>query len=327
VVLWDTKTAKLVRRFGKMIPGVWELFAFSPDGRTIATPGGQGMDGRMPIQPDIVLWETATGQERLHMAMKEGSVRQLAFSPDGRLLASVGKTETIHLWDTWTGEEIGRLTGHRGWMNSLSFAPDGKILASGGADSTVLIWDVSRFLPAAKPGAEKLSRAELASHWDNLAGTDAVRANRAMTELARRPDQAEGLFKDKLAAHPQTSAERIARLIAELDSDDFKTRENASRELTNLGWLAEEAMQTALDEQPSVEAKRRIQDLLDKLDGKAGNPEQRRLLRAIEVLERVGTPEARRWLDKLAKEAISPSAAREAKASLERLSKAGRNIP
>jgi WD40 repeat protein len=327
VALWDTKTEKVIRSFGKPSLGGPELLVFSPDGRTIATQGGEGMDGRMPVQPDIVLWETATGLERLHVAMSAGPVAHAAFSPDGRLLATVSRTETISLWDTWTGEEVGRLTGHRGWINSLSFAPDGKTLASGGADHTVLIWDVAGFVPAAKPRAEKLGREELARCWDDLAGLDAARAYRAMAQLARRPDQAEGLLKDKLSAGPRVNAEQLARLIAALDSDDFDTREKASKELAGLGRLAEVALNKALDRTPSAEAKRRIQDLLGKLDRKADDPEERLLLRVIEVLERLGTPEAQRLLDKLAKEATGAGAAREAKASMERLGKARRADP
>jgi WD40 repeat protein len=327
VTLWDTKTEKMVRGFGKTFSGAREWLAFSPDGRTIATPGGQGMDGRSPIQPDIVLWETGSGQERLRLAMNDGPVSPVAFAPDGRLLASVGRAEAIHLWDTWTGEKVGRLTGHRGWVNSLSFVPDGKTLASGGADSTVLIWDVSGLLPAAKPVAEQLGREELAQCWDDLAGTDAARAYRALAALARRPGQAEAVLKDKLAASPQMSAERLARLIADLDHDDFQRRANASNELANLGRLAEGALRKALDGKPSAEMRRRVQDLLGKLEGKAEDPVQRRLLRAIEVLERLATPEARRLLEKLAKEATDASAAREAKASLERLGEARRDAP
>jgi WD40 repeat protein len=328
VALWDTQTGRLVRGFGKRFARL-DWIAFSPDGRTIATPGGLAAEPGMPIQRErtIVFWETATGQERMRIATNEGLRIRIAYSPDGRLLAWVDQSETILLCDAWTGKEVGTFTGHRGAVTSLSFAPDGKTLVSGGLDSTVVVWDVSGLLPPARPAAEKLSREELARCWDDLAGTDAVRAYQVMAKLSRHPNQAEGLLKERLAANPGTSAERLARLIADLDSDNFKTREKASLELANLGQLAEGALRNALEGTPSPELKRRVQELLKKLDGKPDNPEHRRLLRAIELLERLGTSEARRLLDKLAKEATDPDTARQAKDSLARLARAGRGAP
>jgi WD40 repeat protein len=340
VVLLDRYRQKEVRRFGERLPApvagefgerlpapvAGDPLALSPDGRTIATPGGQGVDGNAPGWTDIVLWETATGQERLRIAMNEGPLALLAFSPDGRLLASAGRTETIRLWDAWTGKEIGSFTGHRGWLRSLSFAPDGKTLASGGADTTVLIWDVTGLPPVEKKPAEELSGDQLAKYWDDLAGEDATRAYQAVAELARRPELAEGLFKDKFAVNPAMNAERLNRLIADLDADDRAVRDRASKELADLGQLAEGALRQALTRSPSVELKLRAMSLLDKMQRK-DCPERSRLLRAIEVLERLGTPNARRLLGRLEKEATVADVAREATASLARLEKAVGGAP
>jgi WD40 repeat protein len=328
VGLWDTKTGKLLRAFGDRNSGSDILPAFSPDGRTLARPGKD----RSQIESDIVLWETTTGKERLRIVRNDGKVRQITFSPNGRLLASVYWQATIpdwdvHVWDAWTGKEVGQLTGHRGEIRTFSFAPDGKTLASSGGENTILIWDVTRLLPATKLVAAKLSREELTRCWDDLAGTDATRAYATIAELARHPDQAENLLKEKLASHSGMDLERLARLIANLDSDDFKTRESASKELANHGRLAEGGLRKALDENPSPELKRRIQSLLDRLDPKQDDPEQIRLLRAIEVLERLGTPKAHRLLQKLTRGASIPDVAREAQASLERLSKEGKGVP
>lgn len=328
VSLWDTKTGNLLRAFGDLRAAYLRMPpVFSPDGRTIATLDDRGKGGQKPIQIDIALWETATGKKRLHIAPNDGQVKQIAFSPDGRLLASACEWETIRLWDAWTGKEIGQFTGHRGPIKTLSFASDCKTLASGGEDNTILIWDVSGLAPASKPALEKLGREKLVQCWDNLAGADAAAAYAAIAELARHPDRAESLIKGKLSGLKKIDTQRIARLIADLDSDDFKTRESASKELAGQGQSAEKALREHLDGKPSAELIRRIQDLLDKLDRKGDDPEQRRLIRTIEVLERLGTPEAQRLLRKIVEAAPDADRAREARASLQRLENTRKGAP
>ncbi|MCC5656489.1 hypothetical protein LC608_05745 [Nostoc sp. XA010] len=71
------------------------------------------------------------------------SVNSLAFSPDGKILASGSYDNTIKLWDIGTGREIYTLQGHSNSVNSIAFSPDGKILASGSDDKTIKLWDVT----------------------------------------------------------------------------------------------------------------------------------------------------------------------------------------
>jgi WD40 repeat protein len=70
-------------------------------------------------------------------------VNSVAFSPDGRLLASGSDDKTIKLWDVASGSLVRTLTGHTEYVNSVAFSPDGRLLASGSGDRTIKLWEVA----------------------------------------------------------------------------------------------------------------------------------------------------------------------------------------
>lgn len=105
---------------------------FSMDGVFLASHTWDG---------NIKIWNVNTGC--LHGSIDAHEVTALAFSPDGKILASAGVSEnTIKIWDITSGNLLYKLEGHTDFINVLTFSPNGKILASGSMDATIKWWNV-----------------------------------------------------------------------------------------------------------------------------------------------------------------------------------------
>jgi len=116
--------------------GTISALAFSPEGKTLAS-GGAFND------PDIHLWNVASGSEIGRLVGHGSWVSSLVFWPDGSKLASSSADQTIRVWDLATRKELDILRGHRNEVWRLALLPDGHTLVSGGKDGDVSLWDGS----------------------------------------------------------------------------------------------------------------------------------------------------------------------------------------
>ena len=93
----------------------------------------------------VRLWDVATHRQiGAPLLGHGGMVYSVAFSPDGKILASGAADGTVRLWDVASHRQIGvSLLGHSGVVYSVAFSHDGKILASGAADGIIRLWDVA----------------------------------------------------------------------------------------------------------------------------------------------------------------------------------------
>src|SRR5262249_11944199 len=113
--------------------------ALSPDGTRAASGGG----ALSLLRGDLRAWETATGTEMRPLVGHAGPTNGVAFSADGKFLASSSLDRTVRIWDVSTWKTRHALRGHTDYAGGVAFSPDGRSLASGSGDRTVKVWDVA----------------------------------------------------------------------------------------------------------------------------------------------------------------------------------------
>jgi WD40 repeat protein len=286
----------------------------SPDARVLAT-------ATWGPRPSIRLVEVVTGKEICRLQRHEGKAVALAWSQDGRLLVSGEQlndsvvptvNQTVRLWDSMTGQELARFGGFKWDVATVAFSPNEKQLFAGLNDGTILLWEVAAQPAAASPGKE-----DLEALWKELALDEPSRAHKALWSLVGAPKESVPFLRGRLKP---VDGSVILKWIADLNSQTFVDRDAAANGLIKAGAQALGSMQTALKNKPSLETHRRLVQILKSLP-EVPDPDTVRTIRAIMVLERIGSTEAQAILESLAGGAAGARDTDEAKGSLDRLGK------
>jgi len=289
--------------------------ALSPDGRFLVATH------REKPAPELGVWVAATGRRVATVALgkDEARVNAARFAPDGRSVAvSVGDHGVV-LVETATWRVRATVTPRTRAANIyfgidrnrdvVAWSPDSRRLATATLDGGLHLWQVRRLGNAT----------DLAQAWTTVTEGDAEAAFGAIRSLAESPRQALPLLAAKVAPVTRPTDAWLAALIAALDDDAFAERERATADLATLGPLAEPALREALARTKSAEVKLRLDGLLDRLAGAELTTDQVVGLRAVEIAEWTGTPEAvsllKRWASGVAAAPLTVAA----RAALDRL--------
>lgn len=141
VRLYDARTGALLRAIGNAGD---RKVAFAPDGRTLAAAGFHLEEAFSSPSLLLGIYDVHTGRRVQTLAgHTEWETYAVAFSPDGKLLASAGADKQILVWELVTGTLRHRIATLRFPVTALAFSPDSAILASGGGDKTIRLWDAA----------------------------------------------------------------------------------------------------------------------------------------------------------------------------------------
>ena len=325
VRLWDAANLKNVATLNAHSQGV-QCLSFSPNGNYLATCGRPTGN---PPDDEIVLWNVATGKEQGRIGGHRGNILCLSFSHDGKMLASCGgrfaEYGEVKLYEVASGMVRSTFSDHREWVECVRFSPDGKTLISAGGyrrgiPGQVIVRSLPELLEKKPEG--KISAAQLGTLWTTIGKPDAADAYQAVMTMVAAPGSVPAFLKERVKpSTTKVDEKRVAKLVVDLDSNIFRERQRASKELDEMRELAGPLLRKVLDSKPPPEVEKRIAGLLKQYEVPTIGTELLRALRSIEILESIGDSEARQVLEALAKGIPDALITREAQASLRRMPK------
>jgi WD40 repeat protein len=208
VQLWDAATLKTVGTF--QADGSVRGLAFSPDGRHLAAVSGDEPDLRSarPVEGQGAgVWEVSTGRRLFRLEGHDGTVKTVAYSPDGKTIATGGADNTTRLWDAATGRELRKFGGPTTPVESVAFSPDGKLLAVAPRGGVTRVWRLDTDGPPLTFGVGPNRHLwALAFSADGRLLATATRGNGPVSAAVRVWDVATGKERARFAGHQETAA-------------------------------------------------------------------------------------------------------------------------
>lgn len=256
----------------------------------------------------VRLWDVSTGELQLCLKGHRAYITAVRFSPDGQTLVSIDRNGSAIMWETATGQIVQRCE-HPGSLLSMSVSSSGELWAFAGGGGSVFLrqWTLHSTSAVGPPLA--LSDDHLNSLWSTLGVREPEQAYRAVSEVTSLITSNDAsvrefvlAFLKKRVEPRKSSTDTVALLINRLDADDYGIREDAMRQLRNICDLVEPELRAFLEKSRSSEQTARVKDLL--VTAKQSIPvpsaEGLRLLRAIHLVEVMGSSERQYLLSKLA---------------------------
>jgi WD40 repeat protein len=287
---------------------------FSWDGRYLLT---QTVDAEGQA---VRIWDLEAGRttHRLQFPRKR-MIGGIDFSFDNRLMVytQVGRTGVCVLELASGKERRSLIAAGEPKPYRVVTSPTDFVIAAGLPGNTVLVWDLAR--PAGKVKTAKLTDKDLDRLWLSLAADNALEAEGAIESMVQNPAQTVPFLRANLRPVVPLDIKRLDRLIADLGSEAVAVQDKAVAELEKNLELAEPALRQTLSKgKATAETRRRMTDLLAK-PLPPPDADALRGLRALEVLEKIGTQDARAAIEPLTRGAPGARLTQDASATMKRV--------
>lgn len=356
IVMVDVKTGKQIQKIG-LFPERGQMVKVSPRGTTLALRTTQeivlislkdrkvihkwdcrpisifylpesealgihnNFNCAYPLDKSITMWGIEDGEVKRVFASDQVNLCGIReFSPDGKYLATYGPS-----FENISGIAIRQMPhGRRVLQVHGAFCPpwctvftsDNELLICGFEDGRILAWDIGDATCRGARPAYKVTEDRCYELWHSMGCSSTTTAVPAIDEFVEDPGCALRFLARNVSAVPELE---VDKLIASLDSMNYKTRTAALNELIRLEYAAKPFIDKAMKTPPSLEVLARLRLLANCFQAKNHKAEWISSWNAVVVLEQIGTPEAVRFLEKLAAGAKGARLTEYAQAALRRM--------